>query len=235
MSRLPRAAERSTHAWEAHRDKDPALDAQGATMVAAAEQYRAAQTVHHDRQTQAAVKRQHRTVAVEQLQTTKRRFLLAVGRDVPDFDTTGFTDSQVPEDATAQGRELHDRFEVYMREGTAPPYAESLLTILAASVAAAEVAARAAYEAETQAQQARDDRKRAALHLDQKLIAFRNILRTVLGSRHRDYRTLRAFVAHPIEADLDQLDEAEPTPAPAESDNDNDNATPDQPAETGTG
>jgi hypothetical protein len=63
MSRLPRAAERSTHAWEAHRDKDPALDAQGATMVAAAEQYRAAQTVHHDRQTQAAVKRQHRTVA----------------------------------------------------------------------------------------------------------------------------------------------------------------------------
>jgi hypothetical protein len=137
MSRLPRAADRSTHAWEAHRDKDPALDAQGATMVAAAEQYRAAQTVHHDRQTQAAVKRQHRTVAVEQLQTTKRRFLLAVGRDVPDFDTTGFTDSQVPEDATAQGRELHDRFEVYMREGTAPPYAESRAIAAASSRPAA--------------------------------------------------------------------------------------------------
>lgn len=220
MSRLPRAADRATHAWQAHRGKETTLDAQGATMAAAAEQFRASQTAHQDSMTQAALKRAERTMAIERLQPIRRRALSAAA-ELPGFDTTGFNDSSVPEDVLAQAREIRARIESRTREGTTLPYAPQLLTSLIAATEAAEIAIRAAYQAETLAQQTRDDQRRSAVLLDDKLIAFRNILRTVIGSKHRDYRMLRVLTTRTDnEANPEPLEPpTTPTVTPAANDN----------------
>lgn len=206
-------------------------------MVATFERYRAALSSHHDRQTHAVMSRQARTAAVKQLQTTKRRILAALERDLPELDTAGSVDSNVPEDAIAQARDLEQRVDAHTRDTGDAAYVQSLLAPLGAAIATAEAAARSCYGAETLAQHARDELRDLAHRLDSKLIAFRSILRSVIGPAHGDYRKLRSASsrqptdkdAEPTAVDVSALTDAH------DSSNDNAIAAVEAAAHTATG
>ena len=208
QSKLARACERAQHVFQAHRGKDASLDARGATMLPLVERFKAARAAHRDNQAHAVLKRQQRNEAVRVLQQGKRRWLPSLQRDLPGFDTTGFTESDVPEDAVASSRELRSSIEGRIRDAGSLSYAEALTTSLIAAETQVEAAARAVYEADTRAQQASTDHQEAARQLDRELIAFRAVVRTVLGDKHSDYRKLRARATRD---DLDDAQEPDPT------------------------
>jgi hypothetical protein len=171
------------------------------------ERFDTTRTTHHDQEANAALKRQQRDASVVDLQAIKQRWLPSLERDLPGFNTSGFTDSKVPEDAVAQSHELRSRVEGRVRDGAQLPYVDTFLTSLTATEERVEAATRAAYEADTQAQQAADEHHAVAVELDDELIAFRKVARIVLGSRHRDYRKLRARLSRQeLEHDLEPDD-----------------------------
>jgi hypothetical protein len=189
-TKLPRSAERAGHVWQAHQGQDASLDARGEALAPARDQFVALGNALHDAEEHAQELRQQRDVAVADLQATKRRWLPSLQRDVPGFDTSGFTDSDVPEDSVSQSRELRHRFAGRIRGGAAPAYAAEVSASLEAAEQRVEAAVQAVYDADTRVQQASDEHHAAAHRLDRELVAFRAVARSVLGSSHRDYRKL---------------------------------------------
>jgi hypothetical protein len=151
--------------------------------------------------------------AIGTLQRARRGCQAEATLALTDFDTSGLTNTEVAADVIAESRLLHGRLQARIREGDEVPHAAQHLAPLAAAIGAAEAALAAVYAADSAAQQARDERHTAAVRLDDRLIAFRRIVRAVLGSAHRDYRRLRARTGRgALEDELEPAATAEPPP-----------------------
>lgn len=203
---LTRSILRGKHVWEAHRAGNPVLDAQGAAMVEAAERFDTRQAELEASEDELIRTRGLFEAAVQKLQQVKSACLSSLRLDLPDFDISGLIGSSVPEDVIADVRTIAARAEARVRDGETPSHLELIFASLAESLVETEEAASAAYEADTAAQRARDERYAAAVLVDDRMIAFRATVRAVLGSRHRDYRKLRSRALREL------LEEGESTP-----------------------
>lgn len=144
--------------------------------------------------------------ASDALSQDMRGWFALVGRDVPEFDEGQYPRTDVVDDRVNQSRRFIAFVAMYQAKAVQGlSYADELLARQVELADRAEAAKLEAKDAMVLLGARRRDLRASATQLNAELVAFRRVLRTVLGRGHRDYQALRlrrsSAVAEDSEAD----------------------------------
>lgn len=139
--------------------------------------------------------------------TLLRSWVRRLNGDVPGVELGKFRQLEVPEDAVIAGENLLGFVKQLQESGKAPAYADNLVQTVTEALANLKQETQEAQDGMAHAQELRAEARELGVKLHRELVSFRRVLRTVLGSSHRDYQRMRsAQISH--EDDEDEILEA---------------------------
>jgi hypothetical protein len=217
---LDRLAERTPEVVQRNEGKSELIAGFGATVAATAVEYRtqyaSVTLLEKDVRRRTADAKPH----VEALSAAASGWVLPLSEHLGNFDVLPLTRTDVPTDVTTQAERLieHMRFATTGPE-TVLPYADQMVAHLQPLIESATQAHRAQQDALVELQERRRQLRLIGARFEDELIAFRRVLKKVLGPTHRDYKYLSPRRTRRDEAaatELDQTPEQTPeTPEPA--------------------
>jgi hypothetical protein len=227
---LRRLAPRAIRVHERHRDKEPGLASFDTSLAVNAPAYI---TVYDDVRRYAKRRMEERTEA--KAETTNLVYKIRiwgpqVARDIEHVQAGEFGENpDVPDDVIGDGKSLVEHATKRAEEGKEPlPYHDQLMEDLGGALAKAEAEWKEAEEAQADFRALRIKVREIGAALEKDLVAFRRVLRTVLGSEHPDYQKLRLERARTVDAD----DDPGAPPVPEKDFDDEDDLPPTPPINT---
>jgi hypothetical protein len=140
---------------------------------------------------------------IDLLKTFMRSWATTLSAHLGDFDVSPLVRPQVANDVIIQAKKLAQRLRYSLEHGL-PSFdgTQALIDQLQQLIDRAEAAWAAAQQALAELQDKRAALRLMAAELNQALIAFRRVLRTLLGTKHRDYQKLRTRRIRQNDTDL---------------------------------
>lgn len=213
--KLERQAARGLAILDRHVGEDPAIDSFVETFKPVALEYLAAQHKLYSRTPGNAIEMAESHEAIRQLERKIRVWLGPLERDIVGFSSGDYTQHlDVPEDIINAAEGLVHYVTELEATGRAPAYANDVVETLTAAVEHAKTQLHEARGDLANVQELRSHARELAVQLHKELVAFRRVLRNLLGDSHRDYQLLRTSqVSHGDDEDeiLEALESDEPT------------------------
>jgi len=211
---LRRLAPRCLRVLARHRGKEPGIAAFDASIGVRAPLFI---TAYDNARRFAKRRMEERTEAkgsLEDLLYKVRIWAPQVARDIEHVIAGEFGENpNVPDDTIGDAKVLIEHVTKRAEEGKEPlPYTEALLEDLGTALARAEAECDEAEAAQAELGALRKQVRETGRALEADLVAFRRVLRTVIGSGHPDYQKLRRERARAADADDDANAPSLPTP-----------------------
>jgi hypothetical protein len=215
---LRRLAPRAIRVLARHSPREPGLAAFSTSLAANAPAFIKAYDTVRRWTKRRMEERAEAQGAVGELLYKLRIWAPQVARDIDHVVASEFGDNPaVADEVINDAKVLMEHVTERANEGKEPlPYAEALLEDLGAALARAQAECEQAEAAQADFRAMRIEARELGIALERDLVAFRRVLRTVIGTAHPDYQKLRRERARSTDAD----DGTDAPPAPTATDQD---------------